>query len=196
MRIDNYTAHALENDHRPDAQIHVSLQPTVQVSSTGSEDMKDADLISAAGRGDLQRVYELLYCMSVNPNVKNASGTIALIQATLNGCENLGVIDLLLNSNVDVNAATADGLTALMIAVLKGSETVVHRLINAGANIYARDMFSYNALDFAGHLSHVNITNILREAHNVRMVQNVRENMPLYMIAYTHTCEQRAFNAS
>ena len=159
---------------------HLSTQTPVDTYDL----MDDSALISAAGSGDLQHVYTLLYRKGINPNVKSASGTTALIQATLNGCENLGIIELLLARGADVNAATADGLTALMIAVMKGYHTVVDLLLNAGADIHMRDIFAYNARDLAEWFSHTAIADMLSKASEIRVVQVPAEYMPPHIVMY------------
>ena len=144
------------------------LQKAISELNSYEIALGDPELIHAAGTGDLQRVFALLYCECEDPNAKSASGATALIQATLDGHENLGVIELLLDRGVDVNAATSDGLTALMVAVIKGYESVVDLLLKAGADIYARDMFGYNAVTLAQWLSHSTISTMLTQASKQR----------------------------
>ena len=123
--------------------------------------MDDPELIHAAGTGDLQRVFALLCCEEINPNIRSATGTMALIQTVFDIHENLGIVELLLNQNADVNAVTTDGLTALMVAVIKGYKNIVIRLLKAGADIHKKDMFGYDAMAFAVRLNHDDIAELL-----------------------------------
>lgn len=124
------------------------------------------ELIHAAGTGDLQRVFSLLYCEEADPNTKNASGITPLLQATLDTQENLGIIELLIDRGADVNTTTPDGLTALIVASIKGYKNIVATLIKAGADIHKKDIFGYTAAALAARLGHTDIEAILNSKHN------------------------------
>jgi hypothetical protein len=166
--IEDIDTYITENDYECNIDAGcVKDKFSVAGSNTKSEFeiiSSDSELTYAANTGDLQRVFALLYCEGVDPNARSASGATALIQATLNGIDNLGIIDLLLDRGVDVNAATSDGLTALMVATIKGHHAVVERLLEAGAEVRMQDMFRYNALAFAERLGHDAISELLQGA--------------------------------
>ncbi len=121
----------------------------------------DPELILAAGTGDLQRVFSLLYCEEANPDITNASGVTPLLQTTLDIQENLSIVELLIDRGADVNVATSDGLTALMVASIKGYKNIVLSLLKAGADMRKKDMFGYTALALAARLGHEEIEGIL-----------------------------------
>ena len=68
--------------------------------------VKDSDLITAAGKGNLPRVKALL-AAKTNVNAKTDNGVTALIAASENGHEE--VVVALLAAKADVNAAANDG---------------------------------------------------------------------------------------
>ena len=121
----------------------------------------DPELIQAAGTGDLERVFSLLYCEEVNANITNASGITPLLQATLDTQENLNIVELLIDRGADVNATTPDGLTPLMAASIKGYKHIVLRLLKAGADMRKKDRFGYTAAALATRLGHDDIEMIL-----------------------------------
>jgi len=89
-------------------------------------------LISAAKRGNLKRVRELLeQCADINQATEH--GTTALMKASLKG--HVEVVKVLLESGAAVDQAKKSGTTALMKASRKGHVEVVKVLLENGANV-------------------------------------------------------------
>lgn len=142
---------------------------TMNITRNCSINIHDPELIQAAGTGDLQRVFSLLYCEEVDPNIQNNSGLTPLLQATLDTQENLSIVELLIDRGADVNTTTPDGLTALIIASIKGYKNIVTALINAGADIRRKDIFGYTATALAARLGHTDIEEILNNNHKIKL---------------------------
>ena len=81
---------------------HVLADANIMRSGTINAD--DPELIQAAGTGDLERVFSLLYCEEVNPNITNVSGITPLLQATLDTQENLNIVELRIPINSIINS--------------------------------------------------------------------------------------------
>lgn len=124
------------------------------------------DLPTAAGRGDLSRVKELL-AAGVDFNARMSSGKTALITASENG--HLDVVQALLAKGADVNARASDDLkTALIWACINGylpqALGVVQALLAAGADVNATAKFDYTALNWASSGGHLDIVKALLAA--------------------------------
>lgn len=140
------------------------VSPTsVNTNITRTINVDDPELIQAAGTSDLQRVFALLYCDEIDPNIKNDAGITPLLQAILDKQENLSIVELLIDRGADVNAVTSDGLTSLMIASIKGYKNIVLKLLKAGADMRKKDMFGYTAEALATRLGHYEIKDILED---------------------------------
>ncbi|MDP5370578.1 MAG: ankyrin repeat domain-containing protein [Pseudomonadota bacterium] len=151
----------LAEHHDCDSNIGLNAPNDAHIMHSNAIGADDLELILAAGTGDLHRVFALLYCDQVNPNISNVSGATPLLQTTLDTQENLSIVELLLDRGADVNATTPDGLTALIIASIKGYKNIVLRLLKAGADMRKKDMFGYTAEALAIRLGHNEISDIL-----------------------------------
>ena len=148
-----------------DTNVITNPSITMNITRNCAINTHDPELIHAAGTGDLQRVFSLLYCEEADPNIKNNSGIAPLLQATLDTQENLSIVELLIDRGADINTTTPDGLTALMVASIKGYKNIVVALINAGADIRKKDIFGYTATVLAARLGHTDIEEILNNNH-------------------------------
>jgi ankyrin repeat protein len=108
-------------------------------------------LEAAASVNDSESV-RLLLSKGADANAKDAANLTPLLQAAWNGDRNAEVVKLLLEHGADVNAVSAEVLdtakngplalgflTPLLAAVPQGSYETVELLVNAGANVNARD---------------------------------------------------------
>lgn len=89
-------------------------------------------LHSLAIRGDARAV-RLLLERGADPNVSNADGLTALMQACSSDDRPVEVVRLLLDRGADVNAASPEGLTALDFAALRNDPAIRAALVAAGA---------------------------------------------------------------
>jgi ankyrin repeat protein len=151
----------LAEHHNCESNVTFNAPTDANITRSNAINIDDPELIQAAGTGDLQRVFALLYCEEVNPNITNVSGVTPLLQATLDTQENLSIVELLIDRGADVNATTPDGLTALIVASIKGYKNIVLSLLKAGADMRKKDMFGYTAAALATRLGHSDIEMIL-----------------------------------
>ncbi len=89
----------------------------------------DTALISAAIKGDVSRVNELLD-KGANVNAKAFDGWTALMWASSNG--NVEIVKALIDKGADVDVRNNAGYTALMLAFLFGRTEIVQLLRRTG----------------------------------------------------------------
>ena len=115
-------------------------------------------LMIAAGHGALGVVNWLL-CAKANIQIKDKIGWTALHHAAAKN--QVAIAEILLKGNptgkADINATINDGLTPLMIAVASGAVGVVNWLLDAKANIQAKDKNGLTALHRAAYKNQVAI---------------------------------------
>ncbi len=101
----------------------------------GGEKKRNAELIEAAGEGDVEKVRQLLSKGADVNFVDPESGENSLNLA-VNGLH-FSVVDLLLANKAEVNYQSKVGYTALYIAGMHGDQAlpIVEQLLNAGANV-------------------------------------------------------------
>jgi ankyrin repeat protein len=96
----------------------------------------DDSLISAASRGDIKTVRQLI-AQRADVNAVDADKTTALHQAVWAG--ELAVVDALLSVGAKPLAANAFGITPVYIAAEQGNAPIVRRLLDAGADANTTD---------------------------------------------------------
>ena len=105
--------------------------------------------ISAAYRGHIQDVEQLLGAPGIHVNAKDKYGDTALSMAAEGG--KLAIVELLLEAGADVNAKNEDGNTALMWAAGEfGHTDIVGRLLGVpGIHVNAKNKHGFTALKLA-----------------------------------------------
>jgi hypothetical protein len=107
------------------------------------------ELITAAERGDLQKVTRLLD-QGTNINKKDIHGNTALFLASMKG--RLKIAELLLVNGANVNEECGDKMTALMAATIYNHEDTVQLLIDNGADVNKKNDDGQTALIIAREL--------------------------------------------
>src|SRR5688572_24171173 len=111
----------------------------LSLSACSSERDLESQLVVAARAKDIDRVRQLLD-QGVSPNAKETvvgEGRSALFHAASYGA--IDIVRLLIAKGGDVNETKDGRRTPLMMAAVQGYEEVVVVLLNAGANINARE---------------------------------------------------------
>ncbi|MCL4361845.1 ankyrin repeat domain-containing protein [Candidatus Dependentiae bacterium] len=110
-------------------------------------------LIDAAGKGDKDKVLKLIN-KGVDVNSTDKYGYTALMTACFYG--NPEMVQLLIDSNAYINMKTCEGTTELLLAIQFLVSTrkpqmkiIIRQLIDAGANINAKDVCGENPLMLA-----------------------------------------------
>ena len=117
-------------------RVQVLLDQGASVNSTTANGV--TALMASAGRGHVAMV-RLLLERGADPNLQDSTGRTALFMPSMLGMSH--VVQLLLAHNADPNLASTDGLsnTPLHLAVANGRRRVMGYLIEAGADVCARD---------------------------------------------------------
>jgi len=108
-------------------------------------------LINAANTGDPPLVRELLE-QGANTNRTNDRGITALhaaCRSTATDEELAAIVDTLLEAGANPQAADDQGFTPLMVAASRGRAEVMGKLIDAGADINARNQAGMSAIFYA-----------------------------------------------
>jgi ankyrin repeat protein len=166
---DETVAALLENGAAPDQSTWDGLSPLMMAAQKNrSETLFDlfaqagADLnrgnnqgmtalMVAAATSNTQAVGKLL-ALSADLTLEDRDGLTPLFHAVQFGDEDedgLETLDLLLSAGSDVEKKDAGGATPLMHAALRGKPEMVKRLLDAGAQIDAKDVVGWTAFHFA-----------------------------------------------
>jgi len=131
---------------------------------TKSQDDKNRDLRTAASKGQLEVVKQLLKT-GADINAKNPSNMMTPLILASNH-NNLEVTKELLAKGADVDLTSFDGITALMLAVKLGSApSILKELLKNGANIEAACQSSgWTSIMLAAKFGHLTALKDLIEA--------------------------------
>jgi len=120
----------------------------------------DIQLLYASGRGDLNKVEELLD-NGADKDAKNDYGLSPLMYASSNG--ETEVVKLLLDSDADKNAESNDGRSPLLMASQFGYTEVVKLLLEYGADKEAKSSAGQTPLILASSNRHTETVKLLLE---------------------------------
>ncbi|CAM9555167.1 unnamed protein product [Ectocarpus sp. 6 AP-2014] len=138
-----------------------------------------ADLRRAAGLGDIPQTMKCLDS-GISANVPDQSGLSAFLYAC--GQANAELVRILVDAGGDV--LDGDGtITGLIIAARKGTMGVVQTLLEAGADVCARDSAGGTALHAATLHRHVDVVRVLLEAGSDCNAIDQGNNTPLHTLA-------------
>ncbi|CAM9268849.1 unnamed protein product, partial [Sphacelaria rigidula] len=140
-----------------------------------------SDLRIAAGSGDVATTVKLLEAADgLSVNVPDETGLSAFLYAC--GQANAELVKVLLEVGGD--ALAGDGsITGLVIAARKGEVNTVQALLEAGADVHARDSAGGTALHAAAIGGHVDACRVLLEAGSDCNAVDQGTNSPLHMLA-------------
>lgn len=100
----------------------------------------DADLNSAANKGDVAKMSE---CLAAGANINNTHGFInhatPLMLAIMGGKKNRDAIQLLLDREADLSPTDSEGMTALLYAMYVGNAEAVQMLVDKGAKVNTKN---------------------------------------------------------
>jgi ankyrin repeat protein len=127
----------------------VCISCNSQPKSTKAKDIRGAELVLAAGRGDGVNVEKLLKLGAAVNHRDPVTKLTPLIQAARFGRTNTLVI--LLQAGADPNLQDRMGFTALTHAILGNDKNapLVQILLDAGADPMIRDDHAFTAFDYA-----------------------------------------------
>jgi ankyrin repeat protein len=123
-------------------------------------------LLQAAAAGDLARVRELL-AAGADVNATDAQGWGPLMKAVYNAELDRGfadVVGVLIEAGAAIEARITYGIRPLMLAAGYGETAVVQSLLNAGADVLARNDGGLTALMMVKEKFYVDVINLLHEA--------------------------------
>lgn len=118
-----------------------------------------AEIHSAAARGDLARVQELLARDSGAVNSVDHTGATPLHWASDTGWK--PVVELLLSRGANPNARKANGVTPLHVAAGMGRREIVEMLVASGADVNAKDDYGRTALSVSRFRGYTQIVEFL-----------------------------------
>lgn len=118
-------------------------------------------LLEAAGRGDLERVKELV-AAGADVNVRSLNGWTPLIYASLGSQREM--VEVLLRAGAGVNTQADDGSTALIKAALWNHPEIVAVLLRHGAETEIQDADGWTAQQIAVEKCNSAIIELLRAA--------------------------------
>jgi ankyrin repeat protein len=126
-------------------------------------------LMLAASAGDLEMVNALL-AAGAAVNARTESGWTALSKAVYSAELKRGFADVaqaLIAAGADIEAPIGYGVRPLMLAAGYGETAVVEVLLNAGADVLARNDGGYTALMMVKQKFYVDVINLLHEAEQL-----------------------------
>ncbi|XP_019617593.1 PREDICTED: uncharacterized protein LOC109464923 [Branchiostoma belcheri] len=132
---------------------------------------KEKELREAAGRGEEDRVKQLL-AEGVKVNAADNSGWTALHLASRHG--HTGTVQALLTAGATIDSPTNGGWTALHSAAFNGHTGTVQALLTAGATVNARDIFNETPLHEAARRGHPECVRVLLRAGANPVIRNSR----------------------
>ena len=121
--------------------------------------IENGNIFRATELGNVTRVRFLLEVEGVHVDVKDNSGSTALIWAAR--CGKVEIAQMLMRKKADVNVTNKWGRTALMWAAFNGNGILVFFLMQYGANISITDNEGKTAEDLANEQNHLDIVSKL-----------------------------------
>lgn len=156
--VDGFLMLAFGNDPEPSVRWHA--QNSLYLSEDEDDSDTEEDFITAAYRGDLERVRELLED-GADIEAETETSETALMQAAWPG--HTEVVKLLLERGAKVDAEDEYGDTSLIKAAYHGRLEVVRLLMEYGADINNRDAAGYTPLMVAAWQNHPQVVRFLLE---------------------------------
>lgn len=126
------------------------------------------ELIAAAKAGELATVQALI-AAGADVNAADERGWTALAHAVYNAEQKRGfadVVQALIDAGANMEASIGYGVRPLMLAAGYGEAEVVATLLNAGADVLAKNEGGYTALAMAKQKHYVDVINMLHEAEH------------------------------
>jgi ankyrin repeat protein len=126
-------------------------------------------LMLAAQTGDLPMV-QVLLAHGAEVNARDERGWSPLIKAVYNHELKRGfaeVVKTLIGAGADIEHAIGYGVRPLMLAAGYGETDVVAELLQAGADVFARNEGGYTALMMVKQKHYVDVINLLHEAEQL-----------------------------
>ena len=115
---------------------------------------RDAELITAAKRGDFATAKKLL-AQGASVHARDDKGVTALIAAAYRN--DLAIADLLIQAGADVNVQDKTGQSAYLIPTADGYLELLKRTLQAGADVHSLDSYNGTGLIRAADRGHVDI---------------------------------------
>jgi ankyrin repeat protein len=153
--------------------------------STTAIDCDDITLLMKAAANGQKLAAEWLLQHGVDVNASDNDGCTALHCATLNSCDDVAMIELLLTNGADVHKRSLHDRTALDLAAQSGHLHSVKTLIAAGADTTSGDSHGATSLHLAVLSSQSAVVQLLLEHGATAVMNNV---LPVSCSEYTPYC--------
>lgn len=140
------------------------------LAAGGNVNARDSEgatlLMQAAHLGNLSAVNALI-AAGAEVNASDAHGWTALMKSAYNAELNRGfadVVQALIDAGANIEASIGYGIRPLMLAAGYGETAVCETLLNAGAEVMARNEGDLTALMMVKQKHYVDVINLLHEA--------------------------------
>ncbi len=150
-----------QNDFKElNAEIKGIVQQSVTQDDINKRDEKSITaLIRAAGRGDNNKVEELINKGAKLDIQEFFTDWTALIYAAANG--HTEIVKILVNAGAKLDVEDVFNRTALMFAAMYGYSEIVELLVNEGASLDIKNYYGDTALIYAAAEGHTKIVELL-----------------------------------
>lgn len=139
-------------------------------ADVNSRDEEEATLLMLASHAGNLALVETLIEAGADVNAHDTRGWVPISRAVYNAEQDRGfadVVQVLINAGANIEAAIAYGVRPLMLAAGYGETAVVEVLLQANAEVLAKNEGGYTALMMVKQKHYVDVVNLLHEAEQL-----------------------------